>query len=82
MCRYSLRKLNFMPDISQEDILQAVQKSMQVCCLAGINSLQHFKEVHVFNAEQSNVQIDWSMTKIGLDLMVMQTPSLNKPMAR
>jgi hypothetical protein len=82
LCRYSLRQLNFMHDISQEHILEAVQKSMQVCCLAGINSLQHFKKVYVYDAEESNVQIDWRMSKKGLNLMVMQTPSLNEPMAR
>jgi hypothetical protein len=82
MRKYSLRQLNFMDDISQEHILEAVQKSMQVCCLAGINSFQHFKKVYVYDAENSSVQIDWRMTKKGLNLMVMQTPSLNEKMAR
>ncbi len=55
---------------------------MQVCCLAGINSLHHFKKVYVYDTENSHVQIDWRMTKKGLNLMVMQTPSLNEQMAR
>lgn len=82
MCKYSLSQLNFMHDISQEHISEAVQKSMQVCCMAGINSFQHFKKVYVCDSENSCVQIDWRMTKKGLNLMVMQTPSLNEQMAR
>ena len=31
MRRYSLRHLNFMDDISEEQVLEALQKSMQVC---------------------------------------------------
>ena len=82
MRRYSLRHLDFMDDISQEQILEALQKSMQVCRLAGINSVQHFKKIYVYDPEVSTMHIDWRMTKKGLNLMIMQTPSMNEKMAR
>jgi hypothetical protein len=37
--QYSLRHLPFINDISQENIAEALQKSLQVCRLAGINSI-------------------------------------------
>ena len=82
MRRYSLRQLNFMEDISEEQIKEALQKSMQVCHLAGINSVQHFKKIYVYDPEVSTMHIDWRMTKKGLNLMIMQTPSMNEKMAR
>ena len=82
MRKYSLRQLNFMDNIAHEQILEALQKSMQVCHLAGVNSIQHFKKIYVYDAEVSTMHIDWQMTKKGLNLMVMQTPSMNEKMAR
>lgn len=82
MRRYSLRHLNFMEDNSEEQILEALQKSMQVCRLAGVNSVQHFKKIYVYDPRLSTMQIDWRMTKKGLNLMVMQTPFMNEKMAR
>ena len=80
--RYSLRQLNFLEDISEEQIFEALQKSMKVCHLAGINSVLHFKKIYVYNPEISAIQIDWRLSKNGLNLMIMQTPSLNERMAR
>jgi hypothetical protein len=82
MRKYSLRHLNFMDGISQEQLLEALQKSMQVCRLAGISSVQHFKKIYVYDPEISTMHIDWRMTKKGLNLMIMQTPSINEKMAR
>jgi len=82
MMKYSLRHLYFMDDISQEQILEALQKSMQVCRLAGIDSIKHFKKIYVYDPQVSAMHIDWQMTKKGLNLMVMQTPSMNEKMAR
>jgi hypothetical protein len=82
MRKYSLRQMNLLEDISEEQISEALQKSMQVCRLAGINSVQHFKKIYVYDPEVSTMHIDWRMTKRGLNLMVMQTPSINERMAR
>jgi hypothetical protein len=82
MRKYSLRHLNFMEDIAQEQVMEALQKSIQVCRLAGINSVQHFKKIYVYDPEVSTMHIDWQMTKKGLNLMVMQMPSMNEKMAR
>jgi hypothetical protein len=82
MRRYSLRHLNFIEDISEEQILETLHKSMQVCRLAGANSVQHFKKIYVYDPEVSSMHIEWRMTKKGLNLMVMQTPTLNEKMAR
>ncbi|MES2520046.1 MAG: hypothetical protein V4585_18155 [Bacteroidota bacterium] len=82
MRRYSIRNLPFTQEISPENILEALQKSVKVCHLAGINSRDHFKKVFVYDADVHTVHIDWRMTKKGLNLMVMQTPELNEKMAR
>jgi hypothetical protein len=82
MRKYSLRHLNLMDDISEEQISEALQKSMQVCRLLGINSVQHFKKIYVYDPEVSTMHIDWRMTKKGLNLMVMQTSYMNEKMAR
>jgi Domain of unknown function (DUF1864) len=82
MRRYSLRHLDFMDDVSEEQFLEALQKSIQVCRLAGVNSIQHFKKIYVYDAEVSTMHIDWRMTKKGLNLMIMQTPSVNEKMAQ
>lgn len=82
MRRYSLRNLNFIENISEEQISEALQKSMQVCRLLGINSIQHFKKIYVYDPHISTMQVDWRMTKKGLNLMIMQTPSVNEKMAR
>jgi len=82
MRSYSLRQMNFMKDVSEELVLEALQKSMQVCRLAGGNSVQHFKKIYVYDDQVSTMHIDWRMTKKGLNLMVMQSPSVNEKMAR
>ena len=82
MRRYSLRNLNFMEDVSEEQLLESLQKSMQVCRLAGVNTVQHFKKIYVYDPAVRSMQIDWRMTKKGLNLMVMQTPSMNEKMAQ
>ena len=79
---YSLRHLPFIHDISQESILEALQKSLQVCQLAGINSKLHFKKIYVYDANVSAIHIDWRMSKRGVNLMVTQIPLLNEKMAR
>lgn len=82
MRRYSMKHLPFSQEVSQENILEALQKSLKVCQLAGINGTHHFKKVFVYDAEVKTIQIDWQMSKRGLNLMVMHTPELNEKMAR
>ncbi|MEI7582914.1 hypothetical protein [Runella sp.] len=80
--RYSLRHLIFSGDVTQENILDALQKSIQICKLAGINSRHHFKKIYVYDADLNTICIDWCMSKKGFNLMVMQLPSLNEKLAR
>lgn len=82
MRKYSLRNLRFMDEISQEQLSNTLQKSIQVCRMAGENSILHFKKIYVYDAELNTMKIDWRMTKKGLNLMIMQTPSVNEQMAR
>lgn len=82
MRRYSVRHLPFSPEISQENILEALQKSLKVCQLAGINGKHHFKKIFVYDADIHAIQIDWQMSKKGFNLMVMHSPEINEKMAR
>ena len=80
--RYSLRHLVFSGDVSQENIMVALQKSIQICNLASINSRHHFKKIYVYDAALTTLCIDWRMSKKGFNLMIMQLPSLNEKIAR
>ena len=82
MRRYSLRHLPLTQAVSQDTILEALEKSLKVCRMAGINGTHHFKKVFVYDADVQSVQIDWQMTKKGLNLMAMHSPELNEQMAR
>jgi hypothetical protein len=78
---YSLLHLAFVESISPENILEALQKSLQICQLAGIETKHHFKKIYVYDLENNAMHIDWRMSKKGFNLMVMQFPSLNKEKA-
>ena len=82
MLLYSLRHLAFTGRVPNQSMLDTLQKALQVCYLAGINSKQHFKQIYVFDAGTGQLYIDWLMSKKGFNLMVMQSPALNQDMAR
>ncbi|WP_435353063.1 hypothetical protein [Emticicia sp. SJ17W-69] len=80
--RYSLRHLPFVEEVSQEKILEALQKSLQVCQLAGINSKQHFKQIYIYDDNIKTIHIDWKMSKRAVNLMATQIATLNEKTAR
>ena len=79
--QYSLKHVAFIGDISSENIIEALQKSLQICRLVGINSKHHYKQIYIFDAKTETLSIDWRMSKIGLNLMIIQIPLLNENMA-
>ncbi len=79
--QFSLRHLIFTGDISTENIMEALQKALQICYLAGINSKHHFKQIYVFDAKTGTLNVDWYMSKKGFNLMVMQIPLLNEKLS-
>jgi hypothetical protein len=80
--RYSMRHIVLTGIDSQENMMNALRKSMKICALAGVNSKHHFKQIYVFDAATGVVHADWLMSKKGFNLMIMQAPSLNEPIAR
>ena len=78
---YSLRHLAFDKNISQEIITEALQKSLQICVLAVVNSKHHFKKIFVFDVNTKSLYEDWLMSKKGFNLMIMQIPLQNKNIA-
>jgi hypothetical protein len=74
--------LPFIEEISQENILEALQKSLQVCQLAGINSKQHFKKIYIYDDVVNSIHIDWKMSKRAVNLMATQIPTQNEKTAR
>lgn len=78
---YSLKHLAFLHNVSPENIVDAVQKSMQVCHLAGINSKHHFKKIFVFDLTMGTLLVDWRMSKTGFNLLIIQIPSVNEKVA-
>lgn len=81
MLIYSLIHVSVLGNISEENTMEALQKSIKICFLAGINSNHHFKKVFVFDSAIGTLRIDWRMSKTGLNLIIIQTPSLNDKMA-
>lgn len=82
MLLYSLRHLAFTGHTPTQSMLDTLQKALQICALAGINSKQHFKQIYVFDANTGTLYVDWLMSKKGFNLMVMQSPTINPDMAR
>lgn len=82
LCQYSLRDLQFVEGISHERIEEALQKSLQICHLVGINSSLHFKKIYVYDAENNVLHIDWRMSKRAVNLMITQISALNEGTAR
>ena len=75
---YSLRHLSYTENILPDKILEALQKSLRICQLAGIESKRHFKRIYVYDLENQTLQIDWHMSKKGFNLMIMQFSSLTE----
>lgn len=81
MLIYSISHLDVFENVSQENILVALQKSLQVCHLAGINSKHHFKKIFVFDSINETLLVDWRMSKTGFNLLIIQMPSHHEKLA-
>lgn len=75
---YSMRHLLLTGIMSQENFAEALQKSMQVCAFAGIDTKAHFKKIYVSNSTTGAIYSDWLMSKKGFNLLIMQCPVLNE----
>ena len=78
---YSIRNLSFTGSFTTEVIIESLQRSIRVCNLLGIDSRHHFKKIYLYNPQIGVLEIDWMMSKIVFNLMIMQLPSLNEKMA-
>ncbi len=81
MLVYSLFDLSGLGNISEENALQALQKSIETCCLAGININHHFKQVYIFDTSIHTLRADWRLSRTGLNLIIIQVPFLNNKIA-
>ena len=81
MLLYSFRHLTSIEGTSQENLLEALQKAIQVCHLAGINSNHHFKQIFVCDITIGTLVIDWRMSKTGFNLLIIQMPFANEKLA-
>ena len=80
--RHSLRQLATIENISEEFILEALQKALEACRMLGIKSERHFKKIYVFDETIGTLHTDWMMSRNGFNLMVMQIPSMNTKIAQ
>ena len=81
MLIYSLSHLEVIENVSRENIFEALQKSLQVCNSAGVNSKHHFKQIFLFDSTIGTLLIDWRMSRTGFNLMIIQMPSANEKLA-
>src|SRR5271170_2092026 len=72
MLHYSIRHLTLAGITSQEKLTEALQKSMRICSLAGINIKHHFKQVFVYDAATGEMYPDWLLSKKAFKLTIMQ----------
>ena len=79
--KYSLRHLSFIGNISNDILVEALKKSLQICYLANINSKQHFKQVYLFDENDGTLRVDCFMSKNGFNLMLMQISAINEKLA-
>jgi hypothetical protein len=80
--QYSFQHVPMSEDIVQEKVMEALQKSIRICALAGIHSQQHFKRRYIFDERTETLHIDWLMSKKGLNVLMMHIPVVNEAMAR
>jgi hypothetical protein len=80
--RHSLRHLATIEEISEELVMEALQKALKACGMLGIKSDRHFKKVYVFDEIIGTLHADWMMSRNGFNLIVMQIPSLNARIAQ
>lgn len=81
MLIYSMNHLAYFENISEANILEALQKALQLCHLAGMNSKHHFKQIFLFDSTAECLLIDWRMSRTGFNLVILQLPSPNKNIA-
>ncbi|MCX6188842.1 MAG: hypothetical protein NTW54_04455 [Bacteroidetes bacterium] len=79
---YSIQHLISSGVIAPDEMLEALQKAMKVCSLAGVDSSHHFKKIYIYDETENKTYIDWMMTKKGLSLILIQYPLLNEKLAR
>ena len=78
---YSMRHLTLAGVTTEENFDQMLNRSLQVCKLAGIRISDHFRQIFVFDPETGSTYSDWLMSKEGFKLMLMQNPGLNERLA-
>ena len=78
---YTMRHLQLTGAALQQDLQQALQKAMQVCKLAGINSNEQFKPLYVCDSATGTICMDLLMSKKGFSLIMMHLP-VNEQTAR
>jgi hypothetical protein len=79
--RYSMRDIAIAYGASLNDLHEALHKCLEVCCMAGISSIEHFEPIYVVDPNSGTTYPDWLMSKKGFSLMVMYLP-LNQNTAR
>lgn len=78
---YNVRHLQLTGSTIHQDLQDALQKSILVCRLAGINSKEHFKTIYVCDSFTGTIYMDLRMSKTGFSLIMMHLP-LNEQTAR
>lgn len=79
---YSINQLTITGSYSEEQVIEALNKALLLCKLAGININQHFKRVYVYDAKNETLFADYRMSKRAFNLLMMQSPTINENRAR
>lgn len=80
--RFTIKQLTFSGEISDENLLEALEKASNICRLAGNNFKQHFQKIYVYEIENEAISIDYRMSKSAFNLFLMQLSQLNENRAK
>jgi len=81
MLLYSLQHVVKITQLPQAEIMASLNKALRICYLAGVNSRHHFKQIFLYDLTKGIVQIDWMLSKTGLNLVIIQIASADEKMA-
>ncbi len=75
---YSLFDLQVFHNINSDEIYETMLRAIEICDLMEVDSRFHFKKVYIFNIDKNVINIDWQISKKGLNLVMMHLKSRNK----
>ena len=56
---------------THDDLLFALERAMRICSNCGVPQQEHLREIYISNSQKHSVKKDWSLSKFGYFLLVL-----------